>query len=166
MPELEVTKVNTGLKPNAAQEARIASLKHFNWYFLYTPIIVLLLLIFILTGLLMWGVLSPNIVGTRQFASGLADIIVILAVLPMTLFCLVPPLGMVGFIFYRRQKNKSGPKYGRLHRLFWRIDSILDIVHNKTETTLDKVSRPVIRLNALLAYITTLLNHIVSLFRR
>ena len=166
MPETEVTKVNTGLKPTAAQEARIASLKRFNWYFLYTPIIVLLLIIFILTGLLMWGVLSPNIVGTREFASGLADIIVILAVLPMTLFCLVPPLGMAGFMIYRRQKNKTEPKYGRLHRLLWRIDNIVDIVQAKAEPTLDKVGHPVIRLNAFFAYITSLLNHIVSLFRR
>jgi hypothetical protein len=166
MPETEVIKANTGVEPTAVQEARVASLQRFNWYFVYTPLIVLLLVILILTGLLMWGVLSPNIVGTREFASGVADIVIILAALPMTLIGLLPPLGLVGFMLYQRQKKGAGAKYGRLHRLFWRIDSILDIVQTKAEKTVDKAGQPVIRLNALMAYIITLFHHIVSLFRR
>lgn len=166
MPETEVINANRGAEPTVVQEARITSLKRFNWYFVYTPLLVLLLIILILTGLLLWGVLSPNIVGTREFASGVADIVIILAVLPMTLICLVPPVGLVGFMIYRRQKNQDEGKYGRLHRLLWRVDNLLDTLQPKIEAAVDKVSRPIIRLNAVLAYITTWLNHIVNLFRR
>jgi len=166
MPETEVVKANTGVKPTAVQEARVASLQRFNWYFVYIPLLVLLLTVFILTGLLTWGTLSPNITGTRVFISGVADIIVILAAIPMSLICLVPPLAAVGFMVYRRQKKEDGAKYGRLHRLFWRIEGIVDIVQAKTEAILPKVGQPIIRLNAILAFITTLLYHIVSLFRR
>lgn len=167
MPETEVVKTNAGVEPTAVQKARIASLQRFNWYFVYTPILVLFLIVLILTGLLTWGALSPNIVGTRPFISGVADIILILAIMPMTLLCLIPPLAMVGFMVYRRRKKKvDGVQYGRLHRLFWRIERLLDIVQAKTEAILPKVGQPIIRLNALLAYITTLLDHIMRLFRR
>jgi hypothetical protein len=166
MPEAEVAKANTGVEPTAVQEARVASLNRFNWYFVYAPILVLLLAVFILTGLLMWGALSPNISGTRAFISGVANIIVILAAIPMSLMCLVPSLAAVGLMLYRRQKQKEGVKYGRLHRLFWRIETILDIVQAKTEANLPKVGQPIIRLHAILAFITTLLHHIASLFRR
>ena len=166
MPETEVAKANTGVKPTAVQEARVAALQRFNWYFVYTPVLVLLLAVFILTGLLMWGALSPNIRGTRAFISGVADIVVILVAIPMSLACLVPPLAGVGFMVYQRQKRKEGVEYGRLHRLFWRIEGIVDRVQARSEVILPKVGQPIIRLHANLAFITTWLNHIVSLFRR
>jgi hypothetical protein len=166
MPETEVVKANSGVGPTAVQQARMASLQRFNWYFVYTPLLILLLTVLILTGLLTWGALSPNITGTRAFISGVADIIIILVAMPMTLLCLVPPLAAVGFMVYRRQKQKEGRKYGRLYRLFWRIESILDIVHTRSEALLPRVTQPIIRLNAIMAFFTTLLNHISRLFRR
>jgi hypothetical protein len=166
MPETEVVKTNAGVEPTAVQKARITSLQRFNWYFVYTPILVLLLIVLTLTGLLTLGALSPKIIGTRPFISCVADIIIILTILPMSLLCLVLPLAMVGFMVYRRGKKKDGTQYGRLHRLFWRIERLLDIVQAKTEAILPKVGQPIIRLNALLAYITTLLDHIMRLFRR
>jgi len=166
MPKVAVTKTNTGIEPTADQETRAASLQRFNWYFVYPPLIVLGLILLTLTGLLIWGALSPHILGTREFVSGVADIVVILTVLPMTLMCLVPPLALVGFIIYRRQKKEERPKYGRLQTLFWRIGNIIDIVQTKIETILPKVGQPIIRLNAILAFITTMVNQIASIFRR
>lgn len=167
MPEVEVTKTNTGIEPTAVQQTRATSSERFNWLVIYTPLIILGLILLILTGLLIWGSLSPHVVGTREFVSGVADIIIILAILPMTLMCLVPPLAIVGFTIYRRRnKKEEKEKYGRLQRLFWRIDNIIDIVQAKTESTLSKIGQPVIRLNAILAFISTFLDHIMSLFRR
>ena len=166
MPEVEVTKTNMGIEPTAVHKERLASRQQFNWYFVYTPIIILSLILIILTGLLIWGAFSPHITGTREFVSGVADIIIILTILPMTLMCLAPPLATIGFIIYRRRKQEERKKYGRLQTLFWRIDNIIDIVQAKIEQILPKIGQPVIRLNAILAFITTLLDHIVGIFRR
>ncbi|MCB8942315.1 MAG: hypothetical protein H6658_00935 [Ardenticatenaceae bacterium] len=167
MPEVEVTKANTGIEPTAVQQARAASRQRFNWFFIYTPLIIFSLILLIITGLLIWGALSPNITGTRKFVSGVADIIIILTILPMTLLCLLPSVAVIGVIVYRRRSQEGEPeKYGRLQRLFWRIDNILDIVQAKITAVLPKVGQPVIRLNAILAFVTTMLNHLVSLFRR
>lgn len=166
MPEVEVTQTNTGIEPTAVQQKRTTSRQRFNWYFVYTPLIIFGLILLILTGLLIWGALSPHILGTREFVSGVADIIIIFTILPMTLICLLPPLAVVGLITYRRRNRDETKKYGRLQTLFWRTDNILDIVQAKLEAILPKVGQPVIRLNTILAFITTLLDHLMSLFRR
>ena len=166
MSEAEVIQIDTGIQPTAVQQARATALKRFNWYFIYTPLVVLLLILLVLTGLLLWGALSPQIVGTREFVSGVADIVIILTALPMTVACLVPPLALVGFTIYRRQKNQVEQRpYGRIQPLFWRLDNMIDTAREKGEPILPKLSQPVIRLNAILAYITTLIDHLVSIIR-
>lgn len=167
MPEVEVTKANTGIEPTAVHQERIASLKRHNWLFVYAPLIIFGIILLVLTGLMFWGALSPRIVGTREFVSGVADIIIILTILPLSLMCLIPPLALGGFVIYQRRKQgEKREEYGRLQRLFWRIEGIIDTVHHKIEANLSKVGQPIIRLNAIMAFVTTLLDHIVNFFRR
>jgi hypothetical protein len=165
MPEAEVIQTNRGAQPTAVQQERIDALKRSNWLFIYAPILFFVIVLLVLTGLLLWGAFSPNIVGTREFASGVADVIIILTTLPMILLCLTLPLGLFGFTIYRRQKQGTERPYGRLRPLFWRVDNILDTVQDKVETTAPKVAQPVTKLNALVAFIGTWLEAIVRYFR-
>lgn len=122
--------------------ARAAWLRRFNWLALYLPLGLAGLVGLVLVGLLLWGVLSPNITGTREFASGLADIVLIVTIMPLLLLCAIVPLAAIGFAIYRRQQPQR--EYGRLQPLFWRLDSLLGKVHNKAETALPKAANAVI----------------------
>jgi hypothetical protein len=166
MSKAKVTQTNSGYEPTAVQQQRLASRKRFNWLVLYTPLILAAIIIFTVIGLLLWGALSPHIVGTREFASGVADIIIIATTIPMVLLCLLPPLGMVGLVVYRRQKREEGVKYGRLQTLFWRIDKLLTTIHNKTDETLPKVAKPVMQMNGFFAFISTFIQQIKRLMTR
>ena len=160
MSKAEATQTNNGYEPTAVQQQRMASRKRFNWLVLYTPLILAAIIVFTVIGLLLWGALSPHIVGTREFASGVADIIIIATTIPMVLLCLLPPLGLFGFVMYRRQKREEGVKYGHLQTLFWRLDKLLTTIHDKTGETLPKVAKPVVQMNGFFAFINMLIQQI------
>jgi hypothetical protein len=151
-------------EPSAAQVERAAALRRFNWLYVYAPLGLLALLALVLVGLLAWGVLSPHVVGTAAFASGLADIIIILTIIPLQVLCAIVPLAAIGYVLYRRQQPKR--EHGRLQTLFWKIDTFLDKAAAKVDTALPKAANPVIRGYALAAYWRTFINAVKKLVIR
>jgi len=145
-------------EPTTDQLARAAALRRFNRLAVYLPLGLAGLVVLALIGLLFWGVLSPNVAGTREFVSGLADVVIILAIMPLLLLCAVVPLAAVGLVIYRRQQPQR--EYGRLQPLFWRLDSILDRARNKAEAALPKAANNVISGHARITYWRTLINHL------
>ncbi|MCP5096650.1 MAG: hypothetical protein GY943_13940 [Chloroflexi bacterium] len=161
-------------QPNDAQKARAAALRRFNWLTIYTPLIVGAIVVMVLIGLMLWGVFSPQIEGTGAFLSGLADIILIVFALPMTLVCAIGPLALGGFLVYtvqKRQEQKELPPAQQPHgnwlqTLFWRLDHLLDTIFAKIKAFLPKLSNLVIQLNGFLAYVESWLVWFKRLFTR
>lgn len=168
IPTLPNTAVNQP-QPTDEQRTRMAALKKFNWLFVYTPVLVGAVIIIVLIGLLLWGVFSPAVEGTRAFASALADITIIFIIIPQLFLCALPTLGAVGFVIYKRQnKPEDGqpPRYGRLQTLFWKIDNLLTKAQTAIQNTAPKVAQPVIKGNALLAYLAAILKQLKNNFTR
>lgn len=148
--------------PSAEQLARAKARRRFNFWAVYAPLIIAGLGVLVLVGFMVWGVLAPESAATRNYVSALADLLIILAALPLALVCGAVPLGMVGYMVYRQQQKAARPKgegqpvYGRLQKLFWQLDNLIVTSQRKSEELLPKVAQPLIRLNAFIAYLETL----------
>jgi hypothetical protein len=139
-------------QPTAAQSERAAALRRFNWLYVYVPVIFASLMVFSLVSLLLWGTFSTSVVGTQEFASSLADIILVLTIMPLLLLCAIPSALAIGLVVYRRQNRESRPSHGWLLRLLWRLDNLVARIHDGTEQTLPKVVGPLISGHAWAAY--------------
>jgi hypothetical protein len=118
----------------------------------------------VLIGLLLWGVFSPNIVGTREFASGLADLVVILTILPLLLLCAIVPAAAIGLAIYRRQQPER--EHGRFQTLIWRLDTLVTKIQDTTSQTVPKAAAPLIKSHAWMAYVRAFLQNIKQQFTR
>ena len=151
-------------QPSPDQMERAAALQRFNRLYIYVPLAVFSLAGLVLVGLLLWGVFSPNILGTREFASGLADLVVIMTVMPLLLVCAIVPAAAIGLVVYRRQQPKR--EHGRFHTLLWRLDALVTKAQDAVSTTTPKAAAPIIKGHASLAYVQTLLKNVKKQFTR
>lgn len=161
-------------QPTEIQLARAAALRRFNWLFVYVPIVLGTVSILFLLGFMFWQSFAPEQSETsRTLLSGIADVVLILTLMPMMLICALGPLALIGlaaFYYNRRQTQKDAPEpappVGRLHLLLWRLDAIVNTAAQKSAELLPKIAQPVIQFNALLAYIESWFKQIRSLFSR
>jgi hypothetical protein len=151
-------------QPAPEQLERAAALRQFNRLYVYLPLAVFSLAGLVLVGLLLWGVFSPNITGTREFASGLADLVVIMTVMPLLLLCALVPAAAIGWVVYRRQQPRQ--EHGRFQTLFWRLDTLLTRLQATISTTLSKAAAPVIKGHAWAAYLRALQENLKKLLIR
>lgn len=151
-------------QPTAEQLERTAALTRFNRLYVYLPLIIFSAVGLFLLGLMLWGVFSPNENGAIGLMSGLADLIVIMTVIPLLLLCAVVPAAAIGLVVYRRQQPQR--KHGRFQTLLWRLDTLITKAQSKTATTLPKAAAPVIKGHAWAAYVRALVENIKKLFAR
>ncbi len=160
----ELTSESNVYQPTAAQLERAASLRRFNWMYVYIPLGLFGLGVLVLMGLMLWGVFSPNITGTREFVSGLADIIIIFTILPLLLLCAIVPGLAIAYIIYKQKQPKQ--PHGRLQLLFWRLDTLLGKTHGRIGTGMTMVSKPVIEGHARAAYFSEMFKQIKKILKR
>ena len=139
-------------QPSPDQMERAAALQRFNRLYIYVPLAVFSLAGLVLVGLLLWGVFSPNILGTREF------------VMPLLLLCAIVPAAAIGLVVYRRQQPKR--EHGRFHTLLWRLDALVTKAQDAVSTTTPKAAAPIIKGHASLAYVQTLLKNVKKQFTR
>ena len=151
-------------RPTTGQLEREAALRRFNRLYVYLPLGIFSLVGLVLIGLLLWGVFSPGITGTREFASGLADLVVILTTLPLLLLCALVPAAAIGLVIYRRQQPK--PEHGRFQTLFWRLDTLVTKVQNTLSTSLPKAAAPIIKGHGWIAFLRAVLENLKRQFIR
>jgi hypothetical protein len=101
--------------------------------------------------LLLIGVFSPGIVGTEAFISALADIILILWIMPLLVLMALLIIGFIALRLNRRQKRKLLPadsllfRYGRLQPFLWRVESYLDRADVQVNRAAEGMTEPLIR---------------------
>ena len=151
-------------QPTPVQLERALALRRFNRRYIYLPVGVFSLLALALVGLMLWGVLSPNVSGTRAFVSGLADLVVILTVMPLMLLCAIVPAAAFGLMVYRRQQPQR--EHGRLQTLIWRIETFITKTQNTASNVTGKTASPLIKAHSRAAYIRALLQNLKQQFTR
>lgn len=145
-------------QPTMAQVERAAALRRFNFFSVYLPIALLSLIVLFLLGTLAWYSLLGSSIGRPynvSFASGLADVIMILCLAPMLLVCPVFPLLMMGMMVHGRRQGKAPLK--TLQRLLWQLEAKLSGVRLVAERVLRRLALVVVDAHAKAAYIRAIL---------
>lgn len=157
----------TSFTPTAVQLERANALKRFNRWVIYVPLGLLTTAVFGLFIALLILAIWPPYEDTRLFLSGMADIFLILLFLPLILIFGLLLVGIIGgAIYWRRSRKEDGEpslqqKYGRLRLLLWKIDQqYLRKASQQVDKLMPAVAQPIIRFNALIAYITSWLSHL------
>ena len=154
--------------PTAVQLARANELKRFNRWVVYVPLGVLATAVLGLLVYLLILAIWPPYEDTRLFLSGIADIILILFLLPFVLLFGLLVLGLLGGgLYWRQSRNKTGErslqeKYGRLRLLLWKLDQKLSKVYRQADKVMPMLANPVIQLNSFLNYINAWLNQLTG----
>jgi len=158
-------------EPAAAQLERDRLLRRRNRLYIYLPLGIISFISIVLIVLILIGIFAPGITGTEEFISALADIIVILWIIPMILLVSAFPIAYVAYFVNRRQKRKLNPQTGplayrsRIQILLWRLQIFMDGAQVKTGEVAPKVAKPVISFNAILAYLGAWLNILTRPFK-
>lgn len=158
--------------PTAVQLQRANELKRFNRWRVYVPLGVLTTAVLGFVIYLLIIAIWPPYEDTRLFLSGIADIILILFLLPVFVFLGLVLLGIIGGVIYWRQSRKeSGEsslqgKYGRLRLLLWKIDQKLSGVYRQADKLMPMAATPIIRFNAFMAYINSWLAYLTGQLNR
>ncbi|MEW5989689.1 MAG: hypothetical protein AB1791_23950 [Chloroflexota bacterium] len=141
-------------QPSAAQVDRAAALRRFNFFYVYFPFTLLSLFALLLLGTVAWYSLFGDSLARPynvSFASGLADVITILCLIPLLLGCPVFPLLVLGAIAYGRRQGKAPLK--TLQRLLWQLETRLNRLHQVAERLMRRLARVVIDTHVKAAYV-------------
>lgn len=147
--------------PTAVQLQRANKLKRFNQLAVYLPLGLLTAAILGFLIYLLILAIWPPYEDTRLFLSGVADIILIVFLLPLVLIFGLLVAGMFGGIFYWQQSRKEAGepslqnKYGRFRLLLWKLDQKLSGVYRQINRFMPKLAAPIIKFNATIAYFNT-----------
>jgi hypothetical protein len=142
-------------EPTTVQRQRAAALRRFNWLYFYLPIILFSLggiapLIFIL-----WKSLPAEQTEQRLFVSAVADVMIILTVLPMLLLCAIAPGAAVYLVVHGRKEGWAPLR--KLQTLFWRLQNLLARVDGRIQQTGDKAGHALIQAHGRAAWLRQLL---------
>lgn len=151
-------------QPTEDQRQRAESLRRFNRLYLYLPIGFATFIAILLIGLMLWFTFAPGQEAFRSFTSGLADVIIILTAVPLTLLCSLPAIIALAIFFNNRQKPKR--EFPRTQVFMWKVDSLISRAQSKTDEVAPRVAEPVIKFHGLLAYINYWRQVITNLFTR
>ena len=145
---------NTAVKPTPNQLGRTHALKRFNLLFVYLPIAVGVLILIGVIGFISWLTFGPQAETAVPAMSSMADLILILIMLPLTLIGLLGPAALIGIIYWiikQRQQKKERPNHAEegilIQKYAWQIETILDKLLINIQSILSKAVKPVIQLN-------------------
>lgn len=147
--------------PTAVQLQRAKALKRFNQLAIYLPLGLLTAAILGFLIYLLILAIWPPYEDTRLLLSGVADIILILFLLPVLLIFGLLLAGVFGGAIYWRQSRKQAGepslqnKYGRFRLLLWKLDQKLSTLYRQIDLVLPKLAEPVIKFNTTMTYINT-----------
>lgn len=120
------------MEPTFAQAARVVALNRFNRLYVYVPVGLVTALFLALSLYLLYVAIAPPTEETRPILSGLADLILIVWLLPLVLFFGISMvLVMGGYCYYWYGLDEverplpPAPPHGRLRTFLWRIDNAL-----------------------------------------
>lgn len=144
-------------------------LRRFNWLFVYTPILIGALVLIGLFGLMLWNSFRSPESAELSFYSGLADIILILVLIPLILVGLLGPAALGGLIYWavdsrrkRKEQTEPQPEGMFIQRYSWQLENIIDRAAVTIDQFVAKIAAQVIRLNGWLDYVAQFLRKLAN----
>jgi hypothetical protein len=149
-------------QPSAEQLSRDEALKRFNRLYVILPTAIAIVIALALIITLTIFAFLPDNVETRRFISALADLVLILAALPMTLLCAILPVAYVAIALNRRQQRRLYPQTGpmayrgRIQSFLWWLQSQLDLVQAVVESGSTALAERLMKAHERFEYYSTL----------
>ncbi|UCG24950.1 MAG: hypothetical protein JSW55_02855 [Chloroflexota bacterium] len=150
--------------PTRKQAERDAALRKFNLLFVYGPIGLIGAVLLGLVILLLIVALNPPSDEALLFISGLADVAIVIALIPILIIG-AAALGVIAYGYVRARQQGMAP-VRQTQRLLWRMDNVIGRLRGRTEETASKVARPFISAHGIVAYIKSLINQALRLVKR
>ena len=150
--------------PTTAQKGRAAALRRFNWLFVYGPTIFFTLVAAALMIFMLVRALPDDGEASRSLISGIADLVIIVSTVPVTILVALVPAAAITIVIQARQR-KMAPLQ-RLQQILWQVESFLGKVQIKVNEIAPKLARPIIQGNAIFALIKHSTRTIQNLFIR
>ena len=164
MDAQEISQVEQSYEPTQEQAERAAALRRFNMLFIYGPIGFITAIVLGLVIFLLIVALNPPGNEALLFISGLADVAIVVALLPI-LIVGAALLALVSYGYVRARQQGTAP-VRQTQRLLWRMDNVVGRLRGQTKEIATKVARPFISANSVAAYIKTLMNQVMKLVKR
>ncbi len=158
--QITTTTAEPSYKPTDAQTERAAARRRFNRLYVYLPIWLLTAVILVLTGIMVWSVFTPAAAENAAFLSGVADLILIMVLLPSIILWGVIVGLPIAYYVNRYQERRKEPtpdqvyvrQYGRFRLILWQIDhKVEQLSQFIQERILPVIVRPIIRVHELAA---------------
>lgn len=160
-PPVEIPQTPAPYRPTAAQKTRAEALNRYNLWSLYLPLGLLGMALVVLALFLVSAAVFQNISfwpQARLMLSGVADLLMIMTIAPLTLVCALLPAGYIGLLVYMNQEEIK--PLNSLQTRLWRLESFIGRVYSKLVQYQPYVTTPIIELNSQLSYLRALLRRI------
>lgn len=152
------------IEPTTSQLDRAAAIKRFNALYIYMPIGLGTLFVLSLIILMLITVLYSEDLQTLLTVSAVADIVIIMWIIPTMIACAIVPSLFIFLTVQGRQRGSAPIR--QLQILMWRADNLLWTVRNKVNEIAPRVANPFIRAHAAAAYVSALIKNILKIFSR
>ncbi|MEM7336447.1 MAG: hypothetical protein AAF490_30490 [Chloroflexota bacterium] len=155
-------------QPTPQQLERTRALKRFNLLFVYLPIGLFTAIVLVVMGFLVWLTFGGRAESTLTAVSGMADLILILILIPLVAIGLLGPISLGGLIYWlvqqRKKKQESDPpQQGNLvQRFTWQVETRSDTFLSKFQDILAKAVQPIIQFNAWLESIERAVQRLIN----
>jgi hypothetical protein len=164
MDNPSTANIQPNFHPSISQEDRGAKMRRFNFLYIYLPIGFAALVILALTILLLIMALGVGSAATLATLSGMADSVIILAIIPTMILCAIVPFVYLAVVFQTRSRGRAPIQQSQ--RMLWRVQDRLESVTFRVASLMSIMREPFIRISARYAFIKHFLIRIVSLFYR
>lgn len=164
METQEVIQTETVYEPTAQQAERAAALRRFNLLFVYLPIGLLSAIVVVIVVILLIVAIGQQNAEALLFLSGLADVALVIALLPVIVIGAV----LLGLIFYgytQGRKRGTAP-IRQTQTLLWRMDNLVGRIYVRTATTADRIAQPFMTLQGAFAYVRSLITQLIHMVKR
>lgn len=158
---VEIPETPAPYRPTAAQRARAEALNRYNRWSLYLPLGLLGTVLVVLALFLLSAAVLQNISfwpQARLMLSGVADLLMIMTIAPLTLVCALLPAGYIGLLVYMNQQELKPVE--SLQTRLWRLESFIGRVYNTLGQYQPYVTTPIIELNSRFSYLRAFLRRI------
>jgi uncharacterized integral membrane protein len=164
METQDISQEERSYEPTSDQAERAAELRRFNMLFVYGPIGLLSAIVLGVIVVLLVIAISQTSAEALIFISGLADVAMVIAMLPILIVGAVL-LSLIGYGYYRGRQRGMAP-VRQTQRLLWRMDHVVGRLRVRTGMTADSIIRPFLLLNGAFTYVKVLLQQSVKLIKR
>lgn len=168
----QVTSEPAPFSPSAEQLARERALQRFNRLTIILPVTIVVVMVIALIVLMLIGIFAPGLIGAEEFLSGLADTILVMWMIPMTVLCAIGPIMYIAYLVNRRQRRNQLPpdspllQHRRSQMAMWQAQDITDRLEQKSGSLSDRIVQPFFSLGVFASYVDAWLVILTRPFRR